>query len=55
MPVHEVAAALLSLGIGLGLQRSVNPTLPVQVLSDVARVLVGDAPSPSAPSSRVPK
>jgi AcrR family transcriptional regulator len=41
IPVQDVAAALLSLGIGLGLQRSVNPALPVQVLSDVARALVG--------------
>lgn len=47
MPVQEVAAALLSLGIGLGLQRSVNPALPVRVLSDVAGALVGD---PSARS-----
>ncbi len=47
IPVQEVAAALLSLGIGLGLQRSVNPALPVRVLSDVARALVGD---PSASS-----
>jgi AcrR family transcriptional regulator len=44
IPVREVAAALLSLGIGLGLQRSVNPSLPVRVLSDVARALVGDLP-----------
>lgn len=42
IPVPEVASALLSLGIGLGLQRSVNPALPVRVLSDVARALVGD-------------
>ena len=42
MPVEDVAAALLSLGIGLGLQRSVNPALPVRVLSDVARALVGE-------------
>ncbi len=42
IPVSEVAAALLSLGIGLGLQRSINPALPVRVLSDVARALVGD-------------
>jgi AcrR family transcriptional regulator len=44
IPVQDAAAALLSLGIGLGLQRSVNPALPVRVLSDVARALVGRAP-----------
>ena len=41
MPVHEAANALLSLGIGLGLQRAVDPSLSVQVLSDVVRVIVG--------------
>jgi AcrR family transcriptional regulator len=39
--VEAAASALLSLGIGLGLQRSLNPQLPVHVLSDVVRVLVG--------------
>lgn len=51
IPVDEVAAALLSLGIGLGLQRSVNPALPVRVLSEVARALVGDASA--TPQGRV--
>jgi AcrR family transcriptional regulator len=41
MPVEEAAHALLSLGIGLGLQRAVDPGLSVQVLSDVVRVIVG--------------
>lgn len=49
VPVDEVASALLSLGIGLGLQRSVNPALPVRVLSDVARALVGEHPHVAAP------
>lgn len=50
MPVEDVAAALLSLGIGLGLQRSVNPALPVRVLSDVARALVGEERHRAAPA-----
>jgi AcrR family transcriptional regulator len=41
MPVDEAAHALLSLGIGLGLQRALDPGLSVQVLSDVVRVIVG--------------
>lgn len=41
MPVDEAAHALLSLGIGLGLQRALDPALSVQVLSDVVRVIVG--------------
>lgn len=46
MPVTEAAHALLSLGIGLGLQRAIDPALSVQVLSDVVRVVVG-APVPA--------
>ena len=41
MDEDDLASALLSLGIGLGLQRSLNPQLRVQVLSDVIRVLAG--------------
>jgi AcrR family transcriptional regulator len=49
MPVEEAAHALLSLGIGLGLQRAVDPGLSVQVLSDVVRVIVGSpVPGPDA-------
>lgn len=43
LPMHEddLASALLSLGIGLGVQRALNPELRVQVLSDVIRVMAG--------------
>jgi hypothetical protein len=41
MDQDDLAGALLSLGIGLGVQRALNPTLKVQVLSDVIRVLAG--------------
>lgn len=41
MPAEEAANALFSLGIGLGLQRSIDPALPVHALSDVVRVLAG--------------
>ncbi len=47
MSVEDAAHALLSLGIGLGLQRAIDPALSVQVLSDVVRVVVG-APVPTA-------
>lgn len=55
LPLDEVAAALLSIGIGLGLQRSVNPALPVRVLSDVARALVGDPSTGSLPPFEGPE
>jgi AcrR family transcriptional regulator len=41
MSFEDAASALLSLGIGLGLQRSLAADLPVHVLSDVVRVITG--------------
>jgi AcrR family transcriptional regulator len=41
MEIDDVAGALLSLGIGLGLLRSLDPGVPVHVLSDVVRVMAG--------------
>jgi AcrR family transcriptional regulator len=41
MPYDDAAGALLSLGIGLGLQRSLSAELPVHLLSDVVRVIAG--------------
>jgi AcrR family transcriptional regulator len=39
MSPEDIAAALLSLGIGLGMQRAIDPTMPVRVLSDLLRLL----------------
>ena len=39
--VDDAASTLLSLGIGIGLQRSLDPQLPVHVLSDMVRRLLG--------------
>ena len=41
VPADEAAAALLSLGIGLGVRRMVEPSTPVQVLTDMVRLLLG--------------
>jgi AcrR family transcriptional regulator len=41
VPADEAAAALLSLGIGLGVRRMVDPSTPVQVLTDMVRLLLG--------------
>jgi AcrR family transcriptional regulator len=38
---EEAATALLSLGIGLGLQRMIDPTIPVDALTGTARLLFG--------------
>lgn len=41
MDADDAANALFSLGIGLGIQRSIDPQLPVHALSDVVRALGG--------------
>ena len=41
MEAEDAAIALFSLGIGLGLQRAIEPRLEVHALSDVVRVLAG--------------
>lgn len=41
MAADDAAEALLSAGIGLGLQRAVDPGLSVHVLSDLVRVIAG--------------
>ncbi|WP_433273138.1 TetR/AcrR family transcriptional regulator [Actinosynnema sp. CS-041913] len=44
LPPHDLARTLLSLGIGLGVQRFVvQGVLPVRVLTDTVRVLLGIA------------
>jgi len=40
LPPESVALALLSLGIGLGFQRMIDPEISVRVLTDVVRVLI---------------
>ena len=47
-PVLEpdvLATAVLSLAIGLGMQRAVDPTVPVRVLIDATRQLIGSRPT----------
>lgn len=41
MPTEDVARALLSLGIGLGVQRFVEGAPSIRVLTDAMRVLLG--------------
>jgi AcrR family transcriptional regulator len=39
LPAADLATALLSLGVGLGLQRALDPTIPARVFTDVVRAL----------------
>ncbi|MPY99077.1 MAG: TetR family transcriptional regulator [Actinophytocola sp.] len=41
LSADDAATALLSLGIGLGIQRAIDPTIPVSVLTDVMRLVAG--------------
>ncbi|MPY80576.1 MAG: TetR family transcriptional regulator [Actinophytocola sp.] len=41
LSADDAATALLSLGIGLGIQRAIDPTIPVSVLTDVMRLIAG--------------
>ncbi|WP_329065330.1 TetR/AcrR family transcriptional regulator [Amycolatopsis sp. NBC_01480] len=45
MPAGDAATALLSLGIGLGVQRAIDPAIPVHVLPDVIRLFAGGGSS----------
>ncbi|MGH3433165.1 MAG: TetR/AcrR family transcriptional regulator [Thermocrispum sp.] len=40
LPAADVATVLLSLGIGLGLQRTIDPSIPASLLTDVLRLFV---------------
>ncbi|SNR78101.1 transcriptional regulator, TetR family [Haloechinothrix alba] len=41
VPAEDVSAAVLSLGIGLGVQRAIDPSIPVRVLTDTMRIALG--------------
>ncbi len=55
MPAGELAVALLSLGVGLGVQRAIDPSLSVRALPDLLRLLAGGgvvSPKPTRRSTR---
>jgi AcrR family transcriptional regulator len=41
MPSREAATAMLALGVGLGLMRSIDPSIPVNGLVDTLRLVAG--------------
>ena len=42
MPGREIATAMLALGAGLGLLRSIDPSIPVSGLIDTPRLVIGE-------------
>jgi AcrR family transcriptional regulator len=48
---EHVAVAILSLGLGLGVQRALDPNVPVRPLGDVVRALVGTTQGKKKPAS----
>ncbi|MFD0365732.1 TetR/AcrR family transcriptional regulator [Nocardia sp. GCM10030253] len=46
MPAEDAASAILSMGIGLGMQRAIDPSIPARLITDALRLLVtfGDGP-----------
>ena len=47
MSPREVASVLVSLGSGLSFSRMLDPTIPIHIVSDLARVLFVDAARPA--------
>ncbi len=43
LPAEDIGVALLSLGVGLGVQRAIDPTLPVRTLATVLRLFAPPA------------
>ncbi|MEU0949977.1 hypothetical protein ABZ379_46075 [Streptomyces canus] len=44
LPADTAALTLLSLGIGLGVQRAFDPTVPVQPIVDLLRTIMSGRP-----------
>ncbi|WP_330252446.1 hypothetical protein OG874_41305 [Nocardia sp. NBC_00565] len=40
MPAEDAATTILSMGIGLGMQRAVDPSIPARLITDAVRMLV---------------
>src|SRR5437867_7064573 len=51
MPPQELAVAVLALGVGLGLFRASDPTIPVSALTNTLRVLAGIPVEPPTASN----
>ncbi|WP_280271380.1 TetR/AcrR family transcriptional regulator [Nocardia wallacei] len=44
MPASDAATTVLSMGLGLGIQRAIDPSLPARLITDAVRTLVRAGP-----------
>ncbi|QLY32039.1 TetR/AcrR family transcriptional regulator [Nocardia huaxiensis] len=47
MSTEDAATSVLSLGLGLGIQRALDPSLPARLITDAVRVLITPAQHPT--------
>lgn len=51
VPAEDAATAILSMGIGLGMQRAIDPSIPARLITDAVRLLVTLGTGPLAAHS----
>ncbi|WP_405167069.1 TetR/AcrR family transcriptional regulator [Nocardia sp. NBC_01499] len=53
VPAEDAATGILSMGIGLGMQRAIDPSIPARLITDAVRLLVTLGTGPLAAKSTV--
>lgn len=53
VPATDAATGILSMGIGLGMQRAIDPSIPARLITDAVRLLVTLGAGPLAAKSAV--
>ncbi|MFI9406669.1 TetR/AcrR family transcriptional regulator [Nocardia sp. NPDC052316] len=53
VPAEDAATGILSMGIGLGMQRAIDPSIPARLITDAVRLLVTLGTGPLAANSGV--
>ncbi|MFD6159575.1 TetR/AcrR family transcriptional regulator [Nocardia sp. NPDC060256] len=53
VPAEDAATGILSMGIGLGMQRAIDPSIPARLITDAVRLLVTLGTGPLAAKSAV--
>ncbi|MFG1794040.1 TetR/AcrR family transcriptional regulator [Nocardia sp. NPDC049149] len=53
VPAEDAATGILSMGIGLGMQRAIDPSIPARLITDAVRLLITLGTGPLATKSGV--